>query len=233
MAEETLILVPGLLCTEALFAPQVSALADLADIRVTRAQREADTLGAIAEAILAEAPERFALAGLSFGGYVTFELLRRAPERITRVCLMDTTARSDTPERAALRRQFLEQARAGRFLGVTDRLLPNLIHPDRLQDARLTGIVKQMALDVGPEAFERQQTAILARPDSRPDLSAIAVPSLVLCGRQDVMTPLEAHEEMAAGIEGARLAVIEDCGHLSTIERPEAVNAELRAWLQA
>lgn len=231
MSTLPLIMVPGLLCSEALFAPQVAALGDRVAVTVSRAQRDFDSLPAIAEAILAEAPPRFALAGLSFGGYVAFEILRRAPERVARLALLDTSARPDEPERAVLRRQFVAQASTGRFLGITDRLLPSFIHPDRLQDTALTGIVKAMAQEVGAEAFVRQQTAILARPDSRPDLPNIACPTLVLCGRQDQLTPLEQHREMADAIPGARLVIVEECGHLATLERPESVNGALDRWL--
>lgn len=227
-----LILLPGLLCDAALFRPQSEALADVADARV------ADTslhrgVGEIAAAVLADAPPRFALAGLSMGGYVALEIMRRAPERVERLALLDTSARPDTEEQTRRRRGLIQLARTGRFRGVTPRLLPLLLHPDRLEDEALTRIVFEMAERVGRDAFERQQTAILTRPDSRPDLARIACPTLVACGRQDALTPLPLSEELAAGIPGARLAVVEDCGHLSTLERPEAVSALLREWLSA
>src|SRR3546814_576955 len=119
----------------------------------------------------------------------------------------------------------------GRFKGVTPRLLPMLLHPDRLEDEHLTRIVMDMAERVGQAAFIRQQTAILGRPDSRAGLPSIACPTLVLCGRQDAITPLELSEETAAAIPGAELAVIEECGHLSTLERPAEVTDRLRRWL--
>lgn len=232
MSQRTpLLLVPGLLCTELLWRAQVEALADVADPMVTVAQREHEDVGAIAEAILASAPPRFALAGLSFGGYVCFEIMRRAPERVLRLALLDTSARADEPEQTERRKALIALAQSGRFLGVTDRLLPLLIAGARLKDAALVADVKRMAQDVGRDAFLKQQKAIMARPDSRPTLAAIACPTLVLCGREDRLTPLERHEEMAAGIKGARLVVIDDCGHLSTMEKPAEVNAAMRAWL--
>ena len=231
MPKKPLLLVPGLLCSELLFRPQQGGLSDVADMTVTTAQREHDALGPIAEAILAEAPPRFALAGLSFGGYVCFEIMRRAPERVERLALLDTSARPDTEEQRARRRALIELAQSGRFLGVTDRLLPLLIAAARLKDAALVEEVKQMAREVGLEGFLKQQKAIMGRPDSAPLLGAIACPTLVLCGREDQLTPLARHEEMAAAIPGAELVVIEECGHLSTMERPEAVNAALRRWL--
>ena len=234
MTDKTpLILVPGLLCTELLWRAQLDALADLADMTVTTAQREHDDLGAIAQAILAAAPTRFALAGLSFGGYVCFEIMRRAPERVARLALVDTSARPDAEEQKARRRALIELAQTGRFLGVTDRLLPLFIAAARLQDQALVADVKRMAQDVGRDAFLKQQQAIIARPDSLPTLARIACPTLVLCGREDQLTPVARHEEIAAGIPDSKLVVIEGCGHLSTMEKPAEVNAALRVWLAA
>jgi pimeloyl-ACP methyl ester carboxylesterase len=234
MTDKTpLVLVPGLLCTDLLWRAQLDGLADVAAMTVATAQREHDDLAAIAAAILAEAPARFALAGLSFGGYVCFEIMRRAPERVERLALLDTSARPDADEQKARRRALIELAQTGRFLGVTDRLLPLLIAGSRLKDAALVADVKRMAQDVGRDSFLKQQKAIMGRPDSRPDFARIACPTLVLCGRQDELTPLARHEEIAAGIVGSKLVVLEDCGHLSTMERPAEVNAALRGWLAA
>jgi len=226
-----LILVPGLLCTDALWQAQVDGLGDVARITVTAEHTRHTDIGAIAGAILAAAPPRFALAGLSFGGYIAFEIMRRAPHRVERLALLDTTARADPEERRKLRRDLIKQAQIGRFLGVTDKLLPNFIHPDRLGDTALTDAVKNMALSVGRDGFIRQQTAIIGRPESYRDLGEIDCPTLVLVGRQDVLTPLAGHEEMQAAIPNAKLIVVEDSGHLPTMERPEAVNQAMRDWL--
>lgn len=228
---EPLVLLPGLLCDAALWAPQVSVLRGLADPIMIGDLTRNDSIGGMAEAVLAQAPPRFALAGLSMGGYCAFEIMRRAPERVTRLALLDTSARPDTDEQRARRRGLIELAEKGEFKGVTPRLLPLLIHPDRLGDEALKATVMGMAERVGKEAFLRQQKAIMGRPDSRPDLGRIACPTLVLVGRQDALTPVAVHEEMAAGIPGARLVIVEDCGHLSTLEKPEAVNAALEDWL--
>lgn len=227
-----LVLLPGLLCDRALWEAQVGALSDRARIAVGDITG-ADTLGALADSVLAAAPPRFALAGLSMGGYVAFEIVRRAPERLLGLALLDTSARPDTPEYAAMRRTLMRQAQIGAFKGVTPRLLPRWIHPAHMKNAALVDAVTAMTKRVGREAFLRQQAAILGRPDSRPDLPRIACPTLVLCGRQDEATPLDVHEEMAAGIAGARLAVIEECGHLSTMEQPDAVTAAMATWLDA
>jgi pimeloyl-ACP methyl ester carboxylesterase len=225
-----LILLPGLLCDATLWRHQSENLADVAEVTVADLTRH-DSFAAMADDVLASAPERFAVAGLSMGGYVAQEILRRAPARVLRLALIDSSARADNPEQARRRHDLIALSRKGRFKGVTERLLPMLIHPDRLDDTALTDAVKAMAAAVGREAFVRQQTAILGRPDGRGDLARIACPTLVLCGRQDALTPVKVHEEMIAALPDARLVVIEDCGHLSTMEAPEAVTAAMRAWL--
>jgi pimeloyl-ACP methyl ester carboxylesterase len=227
---EPLILVPGLLCDERLFAPQLPALAARTTVRIAETRLD-DSLGAMAERLLAEAPERFALCGLSMGGYVCFEVMRRAAARVSRLALLDTQARADTAEAAQRRRDLMALAERGEFTGVAPRLLPLFLHPDHLE--RLGPTVTAMATAVGKEAFLRQQRAILARPDSRPLLPSIDCPTLVLCGRQDQLTPPALHEEMAAAIPQATLVVLPGCGHLAPLERPEAVTAQLLAWLEA
>ena len=225
-----LLFLPGLLCDRALWECQVRHLADVADSRVADLT-QGDSVAVLAEAVLSRAPERFALAGLSMGGYVAFEIMRRAPERVIKLALVDTSARPDTPEQVTRRRGLIALASTGRFRGVTPRLLPLLIHPDRQSDSALTVTVMAMAERVGQEAFVRQQTAIMGRPDSRPGLGAIACPTLVIGGREDALTPPELVAEIAEAIPGARHVIIEDCGHLPPLERPHAVSALLRQWL--
>lgn len=231
MTEKThLLLLPGLLCDRRLWAPQIDGLADIAEPTVADLTRD-DSFAAMARRALAEAPPRFALAGLSMGGYVAQEIMRQAPERVTRLAVLDTTARADRPEQSQRRRDLIALSARGEFHGVTPRLLPTLIHPDRLDDAALVKTIVDMADAVGRDAFLRQETAILGRVDGRADLARIAVPTLVLCGRQDLLTPLGRHEEMAALIPNARLVVVEHCGHMTTLEQPDAVNAAMRDWL--
>lgn len=232
MTKANLVLVPGLLCTKRLWAAQIDGLADIAEITVATHDKD-DTIAAIARRALAEAPERFALAGLSMGGYVAFEMWRQAPERIERLALLDTRVGLDGPEEAQRRRDLLALVEQGEFTGVHERMMPLFVHPDRLDDRDLVDAIRQMALEIGREGFVRQTKAVIGRADCRPTCPTIAVPTLVLCGRQDRLTPLQMHKEMAALVPGARLAVIERCGHLSTMERPEAVNRELSAWLGA
>jgi pimeloyl-ACP methyl ester carboxylesterase len=227
-----LVLVPGLLCDARLWRPQVEALADIAECWVADTSRS-DSMAGLAADLLADAPfDEFSLAGLSMGGYIAFEVLRQAKERVRGLALLDTSARPDPPEQQQRRRDLIELAGRGRFLGVTDALLPFLIHPSRLGDAPLVATIKDMARSVGKEAFVRQERAIMGRPDSRPLLPHIQCPTLVLCGADDAVTPVDRHEEMASAIPHAALSVVEHCGHLSTLEQPERVSVALRGWLQ-
>ena len=227
---ETLLLLPGLLCDSHLWAAQIDALSPVAACHVVDLTQDS-TVDAMAQRALRQVSGRFALAGLSMGGYVALAIMRSAPRRVTRLCLMDTSARPDTPEAARRRRGLMQLAQQGRFKGVTPRLIPSLLHPDRVRDQALGREVMAMAARVGPDAFLRQQAAILARPDSRPDLPGIAVPTLVVVGSGDQLTPPDRAKEIASTIPGARLAIVPDAGHLPTMERPEAVTALLRDWL--
>ena len=228
-----LVLVPGLLCDERLWRHQAGGLADLAGPALIPDVTGEDTVAGIARGILEAAPERFALAGLSMGGYISLEIVRQAPERVEALALLDTSARPDTPEQTEARLALIELTRAGRFDEVWRRLLPKIVHPDRVEEPGIRSDVSAMAHAVGPEGFGRQERAIIGRPDSRGDLPNISCPTLVLCGRDDILTPPHLHEELAEGIPGAHLHKIDHCGHLSTLERPEAVTRAMRAWLEA
>ena len=225
-----LVLVPGLLCSARLYGAQIAALWPFGQVAVADHRRDAD-MTAIAERILAAAPPRFALAGLSMGGYIAFAMLRLAPERGAKLSLLDTSARPDGPEQTAARETQIGMAQSGRFAEIPDLSIPRFLHRSRQSDPHLTGIVRQMAAETGPEAFVRQLRAIMSRPDSRPRLSSISCPTLVLVGDGDEATPPELAKEIAGGIAGARLVVVPDCGHLSTLEQPEAVNVALSEWL--
>ncbi len=230
MSKIPVLFLPGLLCDEALWAHQTKHLSDIAESSVADLTQD-KSMRAVAERVLRTAPPQFALAGLSMGGYVAFEIMRQAPQRVLKLALLDTQARPDTPEAKQQRQGLISLAQQGEFKGVTARLLPRLIHNSRLSDDALTGTIMKMAENVGREAFAYQQTAIMNRVDSRPDLSAIKCPTLVLCGREDALTPLALHQEMVQAIPGAMLSIIEDCGHLTALERPQAVTSLLRHWL--
>ena len=225
-----LVLLPGLLCDAALWRHQVENLKEVATVTVAALTQDS-SIEDMAQRVLDAAPGSFALAGLSMGGYVAQEIVRQAPERVERLALIDTSARADTEDQAKSRRDLIKLAEIGTFKGVTPRLLPSLIHPSRMEDPDVAGVVMAMAERVGQAAFTRQQEAILGRKDGRQDLEAIRVPTLIMCGRQDVLCPPKVHEEMQVRIVGARLVVIEDCGHLAPLERPYATTAVLRYWL--
>lgn len=226
-----LILLPGLLCDRALWQHQIDHLSEVAVASVPDLGSD-DTVDAMARRVLDAAPPRFALAALSMGGYVAHAIMRAAPGRVERLALFDTSARPDTDEQGARRRGLIELAEKGKFKGVTPRLLPLLIHPDRLGDTDLTDAVMGMAERIGKAAFLRQQKAIMARPDSRPYLPHYRCPALVVVGRSDAITPIEVNAEMANLIPGARFVVVEHSGHLPTMEQPVAATALLRYWLQ-
>jgi pimeloyl-ACP methyl ester carboxylesterase len=225
-----LVLLPGLLNDQRLWARQAAALVDLAEVSVGDLTQD-DSLGDMADRVLAGAPARFALAGLSMGGYVAMEIMRRAPERVERLALLDTTARPDLPEQTQRRRDAVELARSGGFDKIMPTMLPMLLCAASLSDPSITGLAKDMARAVGAEAFIRQQTAIMGRPDSRPSLAAIRCPTLVLCGAEDALTPPDRHHEMAGLIAGSRLVIVEGSGHLSPMEQPAAVLDALAGWL--
>jgi pimeloyl-ACP methyl ester carboxylesterase len=227
-----IVLVPGLNCSPRLYTPQIPALWAFGPVTVANHTRD-DTMAAIAARILDAAPPRFALAGLSMGGYIVLEIVRQAASRVARLALLDTGARTDTPDATAKRHANIALAESGRFVDVIGPQFPLYVHPSRANDAALKAIYLAMCNDVGPQAYVRQQKAIMNRADSRPLLPAIRCATLVLVGEQDVATPPELSEEMAAAIPGARLVRLPDCGHLSTLERPEAVTGALVEWMGA
>jgi pimeloyl-ACP methyl ester carboxylesterase len=224
------VLIPGLLLTPQLYAPQLEALWADAPVLLANHTR-ADSMAELSRGILAQAPPRFALVGLSMGGYIAFEILRQAPERVARLALLDTAARPDTPDITAGRRTNMQLAQSGRLAEVVDGLIPRLVHPSRVTDAPLLDVIRRMGAQVGVAGYLRQQAAIIARPDSRPMLKDIRCPTLVLVGDADQLTPPERAQEIAAGVRGAELVIVPECGHLSTLERPELVTRALRSWL--
>jgi len=226
-----IMLLPGLLSNANLFAGQIPALSDISAVEVGDLTND-DTIGRMAASVLATASaSRFVLMGLSLGGYVAFEIMRQAPERVTGLVLMDTTARPDTAEARSTREMLIGQARTD--LGaVTEILLPRLSHPDKMNLPEVRGAIHSMAESLGKEVFERQQRAIMARLDSRPTLAEITCRTLVICGENDLITPPALSEEMTEGIKNARLEVIHQCGHLSTLDQPGEVNRLLIEWIR-
>jgi pimeloyl-ACP methyl ester carboxylesterase len=224
------VLVPGLCASPRFYAPQLGELWRFGPVTIAEHRRD-DSMSAIARRILAAAPPRFALVGHSMGGYIALEIMRQAPARVARLALLDTAARADTPEQTERRRGLIALAEGGRFGEIADLLFPVLVHPSRRNDRELLERSREMAEDTGAEAFVRQQKAIISRPDSRPSLGAIRCPTLVLVGDSDQLTPPERAEEIAAGIQGSRLVIVAECGHMSALEQPAAVTRALTQWL--
>lgn len=224
------VLIPGLVCTPALYREQLPALWRFGPVTVADHTRD-DSMAGIARRILSQAPARFALIGLSMGGYIAFEILRQAPERIAKLALLDTTARPDAPEQTEARTRQIEMTQSGRFADIARLLFPRFVAAARHDDRALQEIVRRMADDTGGDAFVRQQTAIMNRVDSRPTLGRIACPTLVVVGEQDVLTPPDRAAEMVAAIPNARQVVVPNCGHLCTLEQPEVLTQVLGDFL--
>ena len=228
---ETLVFIPGLACTPRLYESQVAALSGNRRILVADHSQD-DSVAGIAARLLRDAPERFALAGLSMGGYIALEVMRQAPERVERLALLDTSARPDTPEASQDRERLIALAEVGRFEDIHAKLWPRLVHPAHRGDQALQDAVIGMMRETGVEAYIRQQRAIMARPDSRPLLPGIEIPTLVMVGEGDAITPPDIAREMAEMIEWASLVVVPESGHLSTLEQPERVNQAMTLWLE-
>jgi pimeloyl-ACP methyl ester carboxylesterase len=224
------VLIPGLLCSPRLYAEQLPALWQFGPVYVA-SHRHDDNLAAIASRILATAPPQFALAGLSMGGYLAFEIMRQAGHRVTRLALLNTSANPDTAEATQRRHDQIALAQDGQFAEVVDVLYRRWVPAAKRHDPALRRVIRQMADETGPEVFVRQQLAIMNRPDSRTGLAAIGCPALVVAAADDEVTTPDHAAEMADRIPRARLVVIPDCGHLSALEQPAAVTQALVGWL--
>ncbi len=225
------LLIPGLAASARLYESQIPALWRLGPVMLADHTRRS-SMARLAQDILATSPPRFALVGLSMGGYIAFEIMRQSPERVFKLALLDTSARPDTTEQMEARRLRISMVQTGGFGEIPALMFAGLVHASRRDDGDLKAIVEEMALETGPEAFIRQQTAIMGRPDSRPTLSGIKCPALVLVGDGDELTPPALAQEIAHGIEGARLEVVPESGHLSTLECPGFVTQKLVEWLR-
>ena len=230
MSLPSVFILPGLLEDADAFHAVINGLADVAQVRVADMTRGESIADFARSALEQMPPGPVHLAGHSMGGYVALEVMRQAPQRVAKLALLNTHARPDSPEATANRKRLMALA-ARDFTAVINTLLPKLMTEAHLKDPALAGIVSSMALAVGKDAFLRQETAIIGRVDSRPHLGAIRCPTLVVAGREDQLMPVALLEELARGIPGARLAVLEDCGHMASMERPRQVIALLREWV--
>ncbi len=230
MNTEQLVFLPGLLCNDRLWANQIAALRDGVSCQVADLSHH-ESIKEMAFSVLQSVAGNFSLAGLSMGGYVALEIVRLAPERVKRLALIDTKARADNDQQRRRRKGLVTLARTGKFKGVTPHLLPLLIHESRRDDPDLTSVIYRMAQEVGREAFLHQQTAILGRSCHLDLLPAIHCPVAIITGQQDQITPPDCAEEMHRDIPDSRLHILESCGHLAPLEKPETVTRILRAWL--
>jgi pimeloyl-ACP methyl ester carboxylesterase len=226
-----ILLVPGLVSSPRIYAPVIPALWRYGPVTVANHIRD-DNVAVIARRILAEAPPRFALAGHSMGGYIAFEIMRQAPQRVAKLALINTQARPDTPEISERRRSQIARAQAGEFHAILDELFPLFVHPSRRDSAELRKLLHDMGNDIGADAFIRQQNAVIRRADSRSTLAAISCPTLVLSGDEDHTLPNRLSVEIADGIRGAKLTIMADCGHLPQLEQPRATSDALVEWLR-
>lgn len=230
MDKVNMVLLPGLLNGASLFEHQADVLAKEVGITIVDLTGS-DSITELAADALAQAPDGpFVLLGMSMGGYVALEVMRQAPKRVAALALLSTSARPDTAEATATREELIKLGEAD-FPAVIETLVGRMAHPDHMNTPEISGVFHSMATGLGYEAFVRQQRAIIGRQDSRPTLKSIKCPTLVLCGREDLLTPVDIHRELAAGIGKAQLKVIENCGHLSPLEQPEQVTEILREWL--
>ena len=225
-----MLLVPGLNCTAEIYAHQVPALWRFGPVTIAN-HTSGSSMAEIAAAILRDAPPKFALAGFSMGGYLAFEILRLTRDRVLKLALLDTSARPDTPDGKEKRRSAIALTEQGKFNLAVSQSFPNAVHPDHVGDVELKALHVRMATASGGETYIRQQTVIMNRPDSRPELEAIKVPTLVVVGDSDAITVPDAAKEMAAGISGARLVIIPTAGHLALVEQHAIVTAAMVEWI--
>ena len=225
MPAENILLLPGMMCDERLWSHQIAAL----DVPVKVADvSKSDNFADMAAEVLAAAPPYFAMAGLSMGGILAFEIWRQAPERVTHLALLDTNPHPDAPGRRALRFEQIAAAASGQLRELAiESLKPLYLAEKNRNDENLLNTILDMALDLGPDVFERQSLAVMNRPDSVPTLPKISCRTSVICGREDALCPVHFHELMASAIPNSRLVVIDGCGHMSSMEAPAVVTDEL------
>jgi pimeloyl-ACP methyl ester carboxylesterase len=227
-----ILLIPGISCSARLFLPQIPAIWKYRPVMVAD-HRTGSSITEIAENILAAAPPRFSLVGFSMGGYVALDIMCRAGDRVERLALISTSARPEDASQAAGRAERIAGLSADETGSWVEQRFRQLVDPSRKDDQNLLYLYRQMALeDVGRDASVRHLTATLDRPDARPTLSRISCPAAILVGESDKITPPALSREIAEGITGSRLTIIPGCGHLSPIERPEAVTQALLQWLK-
>jgi pimeloyl-ACP methyl ester carboxylesterase len=224
------VMVPGLNCSARVYAPQLPALWQFGPVQIAD-HRRGNSMALIAKSILDAAPPRFALVGFSMGGYISLEILRQAKERVLKLALIDTAAAADRPEQITKRHASIALTREGKSAEREEALWPLLVHESRLKDETVRAVVKEMHQDTGADAYINQQTAIMNRADSRPLLKDMKMKTLIVVGDSDQLTPPPAAKEMHELVTGSRLDVIPNCGHMSTLERPDRLTKLLVEWI--
>ncbi len=228
--QEPLVLLPGMMCDARLFAPQIAALSHERPVMAVPLT-SADSMSELAASVLSVAPQHFALAGLSMGGIVAMEMMRQAPDRISRLALLDTNPLADPPDKGPIREAQVARALSGGLRAVMrDEMKPNYL-TDGPHRTAILALCMEMADALGPQVFARQSQAIQHRPDQSDTLRAVRVPTLVLCGEDDRLCPVSRHALMHDLIEGSELVVVPGAGHLPTLEQPDLTNRTLTTWL--
>jgi pimeloyl-ACP methyl ester carboxylesterase len=230
-----LLLLPGLVCDDAIWEHQARYLSKVTTIKIAD-YGSSDSLEKMAQVVLQDAPERFAVAGHSMGGRIAFEILRRVPERVTGVVLLDTAHRPRATGEAGERERadrfaLLELARSQGMRAMARQWIPAIVHPSRLSDEAFINSIVEMIARKTADIFAAQINALLERPDAAPVLRSLRCPTMILCGREDLWSPLAGHREMVALVPQSKLVIIENCAHMAPIERPEDVTAALGDWL--
>lgn len=225
-----LVFLPGMMCDARLWGPQVAAMSHLTLHFPTLSGQ--DSMAALAAQVLAQAPPRFALAGLSMGGIVAMEVIRQAPDRVARLALLDTNPRAESPQMQVRRGPQIDRVRRGGLTEVMrDEMKPNYLSDGR-HKREILDLCMEMAVSLGPEAFISQSVALRDRPDQQQTLKAVTVPTLILCGRDDALCPVERHQLMHGLIPGSTLHIVDGAGHLPTLEQPQHTTTALLRWME-
>jgi len=226
-----LIFLPGMMCDARLFDPQITALSKDREVFVAPITGH-DTVQALAAEILQNAPPTFALAGLSMGGIVAMEVIAQAPDRVKKIALLDTNPRAEMPAMAAKRGPQIEAVKAGKLKDVIfNQMMPHYL-ADATQHPEIVQLCWEMASILGPDVFIRQSCALRDRPDQQNTLKTYLGKSLVLCGRHDALCPIERHDLMHSLLPNSTLEIVENAGHIPTLEQPEITTAALVRWLK-
>jgi pimeloyl-ACP methyl ester carboxylesterase len=229
MTAESVLLLPGMMCDARQWAEQEAHISQPVYHADTSKH---DSISDMAHSVLQSAPDRFAMVGLSMGGILAFEIWRQASDRVSHLALLDTNPHAESPERQTARLQQIVEAASGRLRELaTESLKPLYLAKAHREDEKLLGTILDMVMDLGPDVFRTQSLALRGRIDSVPTLPSITCPTIVMCGDEDVLCPVAYHELMAAQIPNARLHIIKNCGHLSSLEQPETVTRELQTLL--